>query len=220
MTDIRDMNALAVRDSMDVVAKVRVADLGRTTPCEGWDLADLLGHMTVQHHGFAAAARGEGADLAVWKFAPAGEDAVAQYLAASEEVLAAFAELDDTLDFVFDLPEFKIDPPRFPARFAIGFHFIDYVVHAWDVAATLGVPYVLRPELEDTAVRVALSVPNEDNRLAAGAAFVPALEEAKNAKNTEDAEDAEDAGPKDGAALERVLRYLGRRPDWRAGLGD
>ncbi|GAA1974752.1 TIGR03086 family metal-binding protein [Catenulispora subtropica] len=198
MTDIRDMNAVAVRDSVDIVAQVQVADLGRETPCAGWTLADLLGHMTVQHHGFAAAARGEGADLARWKFAPAGEDAVARYAEASEEVIAAFAELDDSLDFVFDLPEFKIDPPRFPARQAIGFHFIDYVVHAWDVAATLGVPYVLRPELEDAAVRVALAVPNEDNRLAAGAAFVPALD-----------------GGEDGTALDRVLRYLGRRPDWQ-----
>jgi uncharacterized protein (TIGR03086 family) len=198
MTDIREMNALAVRDSMDVVAEVRVTDLGRVTPCAGWDLADLLGHMTVQHRGFAAAARGDGADLARWKFAPAGEDAVERYLEASEEVLAAFAALDDALDFVFDLPEFKIRPPRFPARTAIGFHFIDYVVHAWDVAATLGVPYVLRPELEETALRVALAVPNEDNRLADGAAFVPALDTAEDAP-----------------ALDRVLRYLGRTPDWR-----
>jgi uncharacterized protein (TIGR03086 family) len=202
MTDIRDMNALAVRDSMDVVGKVRVADLGRATPCEGWSLADLLGHMTVQHHGFAAAARGQGADLERWKFAPAGEDAVERYLEASEEVLAAFARLDGALDFVFDLPEFRVNPPRFPARTAIGFHFIDYVVHAWDVAATLGVPYVLRPELEETAVKVALAVPNEDNRLADGAAFVPAL-------------DGSEDDPEHGSALDRVLRYLGRTPDWR-----
>ena len=37
------------------------------TPCEGWTLADLLAHMTVQHRGFAAAARGLGADPDVWR---------------------------------------------------------------------------------------------------------------------------------------------------------
>ena len=125
MTDIRDLNARAVRGSMDIVRQVQVTDLGRETPCAGWTLADLLGHMTVQHHGFAAAARGDGADLKHWEFAPAGPDAVQQYLAASEEVLAAYAELGGDLDAVFDLPEFKIVPPRFPARVAIGFHFID-----------------------------------------------------------------------------------------------
>jgi uncharacterized protein (TIGR03086 family) len=200
MTDIRDLNARAVRDSMDVVRQVQVTDLARPTPCEGWTLADLLGHMTVQHHGFAAAARGEGADLKHWEFVPAGADAVQQYLAASEEVLAAYAELDDGLGIPFDLPEFKIDPPRFPARVAIGFHFIDYVVHAWDVAATLGIPFELRPELEEDAVRITLAVPNGDNRTADGSAFVPALDI-----------------PDDASALDKVLLYLGRTPDWRPG---
>jgi uncharacterized protein (TIGR03086 family) len=198
MTDIRDLNARAVRDSMDVVRQVQVTDLARPTPCEGWTLADLLGHMTVQHHGFAAAARGEGADLKWWEFAAAGADAVQRYLAASEEVLAAYAELDEGLDTAFDLPEFTIDPPRFPARVAIGFHFIDYVVHAWDVAATLGIGYELRPELEEDALRITLAVPNGDNRKADGAAFVPALDI-----------------PEDASMLDKILLYLGRTPGWR-----
>jgi uncharacterized protein (TIGR03086 family) len=113
-------------------------------------------------------------------------------------VLAAYADLDGSLDAVFELPEFKIEPPLFPARLAIGFHFIDYVVHAWDVAVTLGVPYDLPPELEDTALKVALAVPNGDNRKADGSAFVPAL-----------------AGSEDASVLDKVLLYLGRRPDWR-----
>jgi uncharacterized protein (TIGR03086 family) len=198
MTDIRDLNTRAVSDSMEIVRQVQVTDLARPTPCAGWTLADLLGHMTVQHHGFAAAARGDGADMRHWEFAPAGADAVQQYLAASEVVLAAYAELDDSLDSVFDLPEFTIDPPRFPARLAIGFHFIDYIVHAWDVAATLGIGYDLPPELEEAALRVALAVPNGDNRLADGTPFVPAL-----------------TGPEDASVLDKVLLHLGRRPDWR-----
>ncbi|MEY9926642.1 uncharacterized protein (TIGR03086 family) [Catenulispora sp. GP43] len=198
MTDIRDLNARAVRDSMDIVRQVQVTDLGRPTPCAGWTLADLLGHMTVQHRGFAAAARGDGAEMKHWEFAPAGADAVQQYLAASEDVLAAYAALGGELDAVFDLPEFKIDPPRFPARVGIGFHFIDYVVHAWDVAATLGVGYVLRPELEAEALRITLAVPNGDNRAPAGAPFVPALDI-----------------PEDASTLDHILLYLGRTPDWR-----
>jgi uncharacterized protein (TIGR03086 family) len=198
MTDIRDLNARAVRDSMDVVRQVQVTDLGRATPCAGWTLADLLGHMIVQHHGFATAARGDGADMKHWEFAPAGADAVQQYLAASEEVLGAYAELGDELDAIFDLPEFKIEPPRFPARVAIGFHFIDYVVHAWDVAAALGIGYELRPELEETALRITLAVPNGDNRKTDGSAFVPALDV-----------------PEDASTLDKILLHLGRTPDWR-----
>ena len=198
MPDIRDLNARAVRDSMEIVRRVQTTDLERPTPCAGWTLADLLGHMTVQHRGFAAAARGDGADLKHWEFAPAGPDAVDQYLAAAEDVLAAYAALDAGLDTVFDLPEFQVDPPRFPARTAIGFHFIDYVVHAWDVAATLGIDYVLPPELEETALKITLAVPNGDNRTADGAAFVPAL-----------------TVPDDASTLDGILLYLGRTPDWR-----
>jgi uncharacterized protein (TIGR03086 family) len=197
-TDIRDLNARAVRDSMDIVRQVQVSDLGRATPCAGWTLADLLGHMIVQHRGFAAAARGDGAEMKHWEFAPAGDDAVAQYLAASEDVLAAFAALGDELDAVFDLPEFKVNPPRFPARVGIGFHFIDYVVHAWDVAASLGIGYELRPESADEALRITLAVPNGDNRKADGSAFVPALDV-----------------PEDASKLDHILLYLGRTPGWR-----
>lgn len=202
MTDIRDLNARAVRDSMDVVRQVQVTDLARPTPCEGWTLADLLGHMAVQHHGFAAAARGDGANMKHWEFVSAGADAVQQYLAASEDVIAAFAELDDSLDAVFDLPEFQVDPPRFPARSGIGFHFIDYVVHAWDVAVTIGVDFELRPELEEDALRITLAVPNGDNRTVDGASFVPALEI-----------------PDDASTLDKVLLYLGRTPGWRPAAG-
>ena len=200
MADIRELNARAVRDSMDIVARVHANDLGLPTPCAEWRLADLLGHMTVQHRGFAAAARGDGADLGHWEFATAGDDAVERYLEASEVVLAAYAELDDSLGAVFDLPEFTVEPPRFPARIAIGFHFIDYVVHAWDVARTLGVPFELRPELEAAALRVTFAVPNGANRLEEGAAFVPAL--------------AEEPGQAEGPAMDRILRYLGRTPGW------
>lgn len=198
MTDIRDLNARAVRDSMDVVRQVQVTDLGRPTPCEGWTLADLLGHMTVQHQGFAAAARGDGAEMKHWEFASAGADAVEQYLAASEDVIAAYAALGDELDAVFVLPEFQVEPPRFPATVAIGFHFIDYVVHAWDVAVTLGVGFELRPELAEDAVRITLAVPNGDNRTADGAAFTSAL-----------------VIPEDATPLDKVLLHLGRTPGWR-----
>ena len=201
MTDIRDLNARAVRDSIDIVRQVKAADLERPTPCEGWTLADLLGHMTVQHRGFAAAARGDGADMKHWEFTPAGVDAVEQYIAASEDVLAAYAELDDSLDSPFDLPEFAVDPPRFPARTAIGFHLIDYVVHAWDVAVALGVPYVLPTELEEIALKITLAVPNGDNRTAEGSAFVPAL--------------AVPGDVSDASTLDRILLHLGRTPGWR-----
>ena len=67
LSDIRLLHRTAVLQSIDVVDTVREADLVRPTPCEGWNLLDLLAHMTVQHRGFAAAARGFGADMETWR---------------------------------------------------------------------------------------------------------------------------------------------------------
>jgi hypothetical protein len=71
------------------------------------------------------------------------------------------------------LPE--ITPRPIPGRFAIGFHLVDYVVHGWDVARTLGIAYELPPDVLAAALPIAEAVPAGDARLAPGAAFAPPL---------------------------------------------
>lgn len=193
--DIRDLDRRAVQASVEVVSRTTADDLGRPTPCAGWTLADLLVHMTVQHHGFAAAAEGRGADLEVWKPRPPSQDPVADYAAAAERVITAFAE-QGVLERKFELPEI-IPGLRFPAAQAISFHFIDYVVHGWDVARSLGLSYSLDPDLVQAALPVAEAVPEGERRLAPGAAFRPGL-----------------AAPPDASPLDRILAMLGRSPAW------
>jgi uncharacterized protein (TIGR03086 family) len=194
--DIRELDRRAVRASVAVVARACAGDLGRATPCAGWMLGDLLAHMTAQHDGFAAAAAGQGADLGVWQVRPLGEDPVADYAAAAERVIAAFAE-PGVLDRRFILPE--IAPSfRFPAAQAISFHFVDYVVHGWDVARSLGVGYWLDDDLAEAALAVARAVPDGPERLKPGAAFRPGLDT-----------------PADAAGLDQVLSLLGRSPAWQ-----
>src|SRR5437660_8144083 len=127
-----DLHRIAVLASVEVVSRVGVGDLGRATPCSEWTLGDLLAHMTVQHNGFAAAARGQGDDPEVWRVRPLGDDPVGGYAAAADLVLEAFAE-EGVLEREFVLPEFR-PVSRFPGARAVGFHLIDYVVHGWDVA--------------------------------------------------------------------------------------
>ncbi|GAA4221030.1 uncharacterized protein (TIGR03086 family) [Streptosporangium album] len=191
--DIRELDRRAVRASMDVVAKATAEDLGRPTPCAGWTLADLLAHMTAQHHGFAAAARGTGADLTVWRVQPLGGDAVPAYVRSAERVMTAFAE-DGVLDRTFALPEFG-KGLTFPAPQAIGFHFIDYLVHGWDVAQSLGVAFTAEPELVEAAWPIAQAVPDDERRLRPGAAFQPSS-----------------AAPEGAARFDRLLAMLGRSP--------
>lgn len=191
--DIRELDRRAVRASVDLVAKAAAEDLGRPTPCAGWTLADLLAHMTAQHHGFAAAAEGPGADLAAWRVEPSGDDALSAYAAAAERVTTAFAQ-DGVLDREFALPEFGKDL-TFPAAQAIGFHFIDYLVHGWDVAQSLGVAFTAEPELVEAAWPIARAVPDDGRRRRPGAAFQPGLVIAEDADR-----------------FDRILAMLGRSP--------
>jgi uncharacterized protein (TIGR03086 family) len=196
-TDLRPLHRIAVLTSIDVVNAVRQVDLSRPTPCAGWALLDLLTHMTVQHVGFAAAARGSGADESVWRPETVREsvidDPAGSYAAAAHDVLDAFAAAGAP-EATFALPDFGRGA-TFPGVIAMGFHFIDYVVHGWDVAACLGAPYQLPAEVVGAAMPLAMFVPDGDYRTIDGAPFGPAVE----------------GGSDD---LGRILAHLGRRPDW------
>ncbi|HEV8175445.1 MAG TPA: TIGR03086 family metal-binding protein [Actinoplanes sp.] len=169
--DLRQADATAVRASVAVVAQVSTGDLGRLTPCAEWDLGTLIAHMTAQHRGFAAAAAGRGADLAVWRPDPPGDDPVRAYEAAASAVIDAFAEVD-VPGRPFALPE--ISPDRtFPGRVAIGFHLVDYVVHGWDVAASLGTGFQLPDGVVRAALPIARAVPDGQSRTVPDAAFAP-----------------------------------------------
>ena len=191
--DLVALDALAVRASVELVERARPADMARPTPCADWTLHGLISHMTAQHYGFAAAAGGDG-DLARWRPRRLGSDPAADYRASAETVLAAFSA-DGVLDRQFPLPEFAAGPD-FPARQAVSFHLVDYVVHSWDVAKALGLQVHFTRELLDTALQVAQAVPGGAARLAPGAAFSPAV-----------------AG-RDGSPLDRIVAVLGRSPDW------
>jgi uncharacterized protein (TIGR03086 family) len=199
ISDFRPAHRIAVQTSVDVVSAITRDDLRLPTPCAGWDLGELLSHMTVQHHGFAAAARGHGADLAVWDPA-AVADAVSRdpggtYAAAAVDVLDAFAA-DDVFDATFALPEFG-PGATFPGGMAIGFHFVDYVVHAWDAARSIDAPLTFPDDVIAAALPLALFVPAGEFRGGEGAPFKAAI-------TTADAS----------SDLERILLHLGRSPEW------
>jgi uncharacterized protein (TIGR03086 family) len=176
----------AVIATMELVSEIEPADLARATPCDGWTVYDLVAHMTGQQIGFAAAARGAGDSLAVW--APSSSS----YTDVCVDVLAAFAA-PGVQERGFALPEIR-DGGIFPAPIAVSFHLVDNVVHAWDVAVSIGATFDLDQDVLGAALRIAELVPNGPARLREGAAFAPGR-----------AGDAIDD-------LERVLLLLGRDP--------
>ncbi len=200
ISDVRPFHRAAIRVSVDVVAAVTPDDLRRPTPCAGWNLLDLLSHMTAQHHGFAAAARGGGDSPAVWAPDRVAGDVAADpggtYAAAAAEVLDAFTA-DGVLDATFALPEFG-PGATFPGAMAIGFHFVDYVVHGWDVARSVGIPFALPDDVLAAVLPLVFVIPDGDYRTTAGAPFGPAV-----------------AAPDGAADLDRILAHLGRSPGWK-----
>jgi uncharacterized protein (TIGR03086 family) len=193
---IVDRNTRAVRASVRVAALASDVDLARPTPCAGWTLGDLLAHMTVQHDGFAAAAAGEGADLGRWQtryFDP--ETLVAEYALAAGRIIDVFSD-PDVLDRKFFLPQISTRA-MFPGRQAIGLHLVDCLVHGWDVARALRGPYDPEPDLVNTALSIARTVPDDERRLRPGAAFRPAVPTLALA-----------------GRLDQLLAWLGRYPGW------
>lgn len=192
------LHRAAVQASVEAVNAVSLDDLDRPTPCAGWNLSALLAHMTVQHHGFAAAARG-GTDLGVWDPATVADavasDPAGTYAAAADGVLNAF-EADGVLETTFALPEFG-PGATFPGAMAIGFHFVDYAVHGWDVARTIGAAFELPPDVVDAVLPIAFAVPDGEFRADEGSPFRRAV--------------AVDDGASD---MDRLLAHLGRSPDW------
>jgi len=190
--DIVELDRIAVHESLRVVALARETDWERDTPCAGWTLRRLVAHMAAQHYGFAAAARGAGHDEAYWREPEDMGDLGRTYQGAATTVLATFAE-PGVGEREFVLPELG---GGIPGRMAVGFHFIDYVVHAWDVAATLGVGLDLPGHVLDAGLAVARRVPTDPAGRGPGLPFAPTLDVPAGSKR-----------------LDEALRLLGRDPE-------
>ncbi|MEO3828734.1 TIGR03086 family metal-binding protein [Actinomadura sp. B10D3] len=192
-TDFRPLDRRAADLYLAAVAQVKPDALTLPTPCPDWTLHGLLRHQVGQDEGFAAAARGDGGRLSRWRGGDLGDDPYEAAKASADLVARAFTDV--ALDAQLVLPEIR-DGGAFPASLAISFHFVDLVIHAWDVAATIGVPWEPPEDLVDAALKVAAIVP-EDGR-GPGEPFAPSVPSPDGAR------------PDD-----RLLRMLGRTSGWR-----
>ncbi len=193
--DIQELDRRAVAVCTGIVDQVRAGQLDQPTPCADWRLRDLLGHMVGQNYGFAAAAEGESTDASVWADRPVGDDPAGVFAASAARVVAAF-NAQGAFDRRLWIP--AISTAMFwPAPQAFGFHFIDYVVHAWDVAVSIGVPVEFDQEVLDEAMVRAQEVPLGPSREAAGAAFRAPV-----------------SAPDGAGLLDRIVALLGRSPTW------
>jgi uncharacterized protein (TIGR03086 family) len=157
----------------EIVAGVSPADLTRATPCAGWDLRRLLAHMVGQNHGFADAAEH---DVGVEAFAdrPVDDDPQGAWAESARRVgdaLAAAVAAERTV-LLAEFPGYG----RLPARLVLGMHLLDTVVHGWDVATALDLPYRPSDDLVAATLAIARQIPPGAGREEPGASFGPVVD--------------------------------------------
>jgi uncharacterized protein (TIGR03086 family) len=145
--DVLASHAETLRTTQRVVDGVRPEQMDTSTPCSEWDVRELLAHMVGVNMVFTAAVRGEeprsmsGEDLL-------GDGPAAAYRRSVEEAVAAWASpeaLEQTLHLPFG---------HMPAAFAIGIHFVDNLVHRWDLATATGQDHMLNAESAGLALEM------------------------------------------------------------------
>jgi uncharacterized protein (TIGR03086 family) len=193
--DILALDQQALANANRIVALVTEEQLSLPTPCADWDLRTLLVHMAGNNNGWAEAAEGKPADGATWDGAGLEDDPVGAYRKAADRVAAAFAA-NDVLARDFEVFGYG----SVPGPNALGMHFIDYLVHGWDVAKAIGAEARLDPEACTAVLRIGERWPRGAASIwGPGAPFgyrVPV---------------AADASPE-----ARMLGFLGRSPSWPA----
>jgi uncharacterized protein (TIGR03086 family) len=191
ISELRVLHAEALADCGEFVDRAARTNLRQPTPCRGWDLAALLGHMAGQNEGFAAAVQEGDADQSAYEPPPiTPQTLITTWAASVDRVRAAFARADP--DAEVNLAELG---RRVTVAQALRMQLLDSAVHAWDVAATLGLAY--RPSTE-----IAGLVLNSAREIAARPGGAPGVF----------------AAPRPEAGLDPwadALRFLGRDPgDW------
>ena len=188
-TDPRPAFARAVALGGEVISAVRADQFTAPTPCDGFDVHDLLGHLVTVLRRLAAVGRGEDALSVPDVVRGVPDDGWrAAWDAGANEVQDAFADpevLGRPLVFHF---------ATLPGAVAMGVYLSEVTVHTWDLARATG----QRPAWDDTVVLSGLGtmvVALPADQRGGVIPFGPVVPVADDAP-----------------AIDRLVAWLGRRP--------
>lgn len=133
MSIVHDVQRI-LDDARALIEPLTPADLTTATPCEGWDIRALVGHMVGVCQGFATALGGDVAG---------GHDTDVRsgYLQVTD-VLIRQIHAPEALDRMIDLPFGTM-----PAANGLGILLADQMLHTWDLATALGRAYAMDERL-------------------------------------------------------------------------
>jgi uncharacterized protein (TIGR03086 family) len=172
-----------------VVASVGEDEWSLPTPCEGWDVSQVLRHLVGAMRKFRVSAKG---GTPQWGAPdPVEGDVVDAYHEAAAGLLAAWSSpgaLEGTRDFA---------GRPMPAAYMLGVPRSEVVVHGWDIAAAVGRTADLDPQLGEGVLSFSQAMirPEYRGTLAEGKNFGPEV-----------------PVPEDAPVYDRLAGWLGRSP--------
>lgn len=184
--DILELDRRATDATGSIISGLTDDQLDLPTPCSEWTVRDVIEHLVANATNHAASITGSRVE------APDG-DPRARFLAASSHLTATLAT-PGALDARVDLGEYG----TFDGPVAIRVHFVDVLVHGWDIGQALG-GRTLDEELARPALRVAEHYPDTEPTRGPGRAFA-----------------ARQPVPADAPAGLRLVATLGRSVRWPA----
>ena len=190
--DIRELDRRAGAALSEVVSQVRREQLWFPTPCADWTVRGLVRHLVSENEGFAAAAIDGSAPVQTWTGGRLADNPAGAYRRSNARFVDVFSD-EAALDRPVEVREFG----TFPRRTALTFHLLGCVVHGWDLARALDLPYDPPAELVEAALDVARRIPDTGRSRGPGAAFERAVQV-----------------PEDAPGFDRLLAMLGRHTDW------
>lgn len=174
-----DATALALIGH-DVVA-LDDAELDLPTPCTGWSVTDLINHMNERHEAVIAPL-----------FAPLDprDDPRGGFARIAARWVVAMEQVGDVVQLPWR--------GAVPTERVLAIHFVDMLVHRWDLARALGRPCPTPARLTALALPIAQSTTAPGSPLnGPGGVYQPPL--------------AQDSTR---PALDNIVALLGRNPDW------
>ena len=197
MTSDADTVALlerALDQTAGLIAAIKPSQRGLATPCAGWDVRTLVGHLAGRDlRNFLVSARGEAPD---WT-APdeeIGDDWAAAFGDRAEPVRAAWRAAD--LDRLVAGPGGEA-----PLRSRADQQITELAVHSWDLARAIGrQPAALDPALAEHALRWSRGMLRPEFR------------------GPDKAYGVEVPVPDDAPAYDRLAGWFGRNPGWTPGV--
>ena len=130
------LDAIAIASStfVDVLDQVAADQLGKATPCESWDVAELVGHVIIGNRMAVALLDGASLDEAMaFREQTFGDDLVDVCREAVSLQLDRILVVSDW-DAVVHHPMGDL-----PASRLLGFRIGDLTLHSWDLASALGI---------------------------------------------------------------------------------